>query len=290
MESGSLITAMEAERRVLILENPGLRGSSQITNSLYAGLQLILPGEVARAHRHAASAMRFVIESDGAYTAVDGERATMHPGDLILTPSWTFHDHGNLSGTPTVWLDCLDIPIVNFFETGFAEFYPEETQPIIRNEGDAQARYGSNLMPLEYESRTLSSPVFTYPYARSREVLDQLYRNSPLHACHGIKVQYINPSRGGYPVPTMSAFIQLLPAGFRGASYRATDATIFNVAEGAGSSRIGGKVFEWKKQDVFVVPSWCPVSHQAGDDAVLFSFSDRAAQKAFGLWREVCEC
>jgi gentisate 1,2-dioxygenase len=290
MESGSLITATEAERRVLVLENPGLKGSSQITSTLYAGLQLILPGEVARCHRHAASAMRFVVESDGAYTAVEGERTTMHPGDLILTPSWTFHDHGNLTSTPAVWLDCLDIPIVNFFETGFAQFYPEETQPVVRNEGDSQARYGANLMPLEYEARTLSSPVFTYPYARSREVLEQLYRNSPLHPCHGIKVQYINPARGGYPVPTMSAFIQFLPGRFTGGFYKATDATIFNVAEGAGSSRIGDKEFHWKKHDVFVVPSWCSASHHAVDDTVLFSFSDRAAQKSFGLWREEYEC
>lgn len=33
IEAGSLITAQEAERRVLILENPGLRGQSKITRS-----------------------------------------------------------------------------------------------------------------------------------------------------------------------------------------------------------------------------------------------------------------
>ena len=81
---------------------------SRITGSLYAGLQLILPGEVAPCHRHAASALRFVIEGTGAYTAVEGERTTMHPGDFILTPSWTYHDHGNQGGAPTVWLDGLE--------------------------------------------------------------------------------------------------------------------------------------------------------------------------------------
>ena len=121
LEAGRLLTPKEAERRVLILENPGARGQSRTTGSLYAGLQLILPGEVAHCHRHTQSAIRFVLESTGAYTAVNGERTTMHPGDFILTPSWTYHDHGNMSDTPTVWLDGLDIPMVSLFDTGFFE-------------------------------------------------------------------------------------------------------------------------------------------------------------------------
>ncbi|HEX4594160.1 MAG TPA: cupin domain-containing protein, partial [Bryobacteraceae bacterium] len=112
LESGELITAEEAERRVLVLENPGLRGASQITQSLYAGLQLVMPGEITPSHRHSAAALRFIIEGEGAYTAVKGERVTMRPGDFILTPSWTHHDHGNPSSQPVVWLDGLDIPIV----------------------------------------------------------------------------------------------------------------------------------------------------------------------------------
>ena len=99
MHAGELISAEEATRRVLILENPGLKGQTSITHSLFAGLQLILPGEVAPAHRHSQSALRFIIEGDGAYTAVDGERTTMHPGDFVITPSWTWHDHGNKIAT-----------------------------------------------------------------------------------------------------------------------------------------------------------------------------------------------
>ena len=113
LEAGRLITAKEAERRVLVLENPGLRGHSSITHTLYAGLQLILPGEVAPSHRHAQSALRFVVEGSGAYTAVDGERATMRPADFIVTPSWTFHDHGNPGKEPVIWLDGLDIPMID---------------------------------------------------------------------------------------------------------------------------------------------------------------------------------
>jgi gentisate 1,2-dioxygenase len=286
MEAGKLITAEEAERRVLILENPGLPRSYQITNSLYAGVQLILPGEIAPSHRHAPAALRFVFESDGAYTAVDGERTTMHPGDFILTPAFTYHDHGNETDTPTIWMDGLDLPMVGFFNTCFAQHHPLNRQPITKKEGDANLRFGANMLPIEYQSQGMAAPVFTYPYARSREVLDRLYRNGPLHPCHGVKMQYINPVTGGYPMPTIAAFIQLLPAGFRGALYRSTDSTVYTVVEGEGSTQIGDSSFQWKKHDIFVVPSWYSVCHQASEEAVLFSFSDRAAQKALGFWRE----
>jgi gentisate 1,2-dioxygenase len=286
IESGKLITAKDAERRVIILENPGVRGTSQITDTLYAGLQLILPGEIAPTHRHTASALRFIIEGTGAYTAVDGERTTMHPGDFILTPSWTYHDHGNPSETPTIWMDGLDLPLVNLFNTGFAEHHPEQKQTVTRKEGDAWDRYGGNLMPIEYTPPRKSSPIFNYPYARTRETLDQLYRNGPLHPCHGIKMQYINPATGGSPMPAIGAFIQLLPSGFRGAAHRATDATVYCVIEGRGRTQIGDAVFDWNAHDIFVAPSWYPVTHQAQTESVLFSFSDRPIQKALGIWRE----
>src|SRR5215467_12701162 len=130
MESGTLITAKEAVRRVLILENPSMPGSACITPTLYAGLQLILPGEVAPAHRHTQSALRFVVEGQGAYTAVNGERTTMAPGDFIITPSWTWHDHGSEAAGPVVWLDALDIPLVRFLDAGFAENLDAEQQSI----------------------------------------------------------------------------------------------------------------------------------------------------------------
>ena len=52
MESAEMISAAEAERRVLVLENPTLKGQSSITEALYAGLQLIMPDEIAPTHRH----------------------------------------------------------------------------------------------------------------------------------------------------------------------------------------------------------------------------------------------
>ena len=286
MEAGRLLTAREAERRVLVLENPGLRGQSRITQSLYAGLQLILPGEIAPAHRHAAAALRFIIEGTGAYTAVEGERTMMHPGDFILTPSWTYHDHGNPGESPVIWLDGLDVPIVNLFDASFRESYPGDTQPHTVADGDSHARYAANMLPVDWESTRPSSPIFNYPYSRSRETLEQLFRNGSPHSCHGVKMRFINPATGGAPMPTIGAFMQLLPKGFRGGTYRATDSTVFAAVEGRGRTRIGDVTLDWQPRDVFVVPSWTWVAHEADDEAILFSFSDRPAQKALGLWRE----
>ena len=287
LEAGKLLTPKEAERRVLVLENPGLRGLSRITHSLYAGLQLIMPGETARAHRHASAALRFVLEGRSAYTAVEGERTTMHPGDFILTPSWTWHDHGNpADGEATIWMDGLDMPLVNLFEASFAEHFTGEVQPHTVPEGDSLARYGANMLPVDFQPNRLSSPIFNYPYSRSRATLEELYRNGPVHECHGVKLRYVNPATGGAPMPTIGAFMQLLPAGFTGAPYRQTDATTYAVVEGRGRTRVGDATFDWQPRDIFVVPSWAAVAHEAREDAVLFSMSDRPAQQLLGLWRE----
>ena len=287
MESGRAITAKEAVRRVLVLENPGLRGQSCITRSLYCGLQLILPGEIAPSHRHTQSALRFIVEGAGAYTAVNGERTTMHPGDFIITPAWTWHDHGNPGAEPVVWMDGLDIPILALFDAQFAEDYPEAQQPVTAREGTSMARYGSNLAPLEPVTpfgRT--SPIFSYPYARSREALATLAKNGDADACHGWKLQFINPQSGGPAMPTIGAFLQLLPQGMRTSPYRSTDSTVYSVAEGRGTARIGEESFSFEPRDTFVVPSWHPLTLEAGEECVLFSYSDRPAQQALGFWRE----
>ena len=271
-EAGRMITAEEAERRVLILENPGLPGMSRITQSLYAGLQLILPGEIAHSHRHSASALRFVLEGTGAYTSVDGERVTMKPGDFILTPFWSFHDHGNPGTEPVVWLDGLDIPIVNMFDTSFLERHKDHDDHDDHHEDDRPAPPGQ---------RRHSKVKFSYE--ETRAALVKLSKSDPRH---GRKLQYLNPETGASPLPTIGAYLQLLQKGFKGLPYRATDATTFCVAEGHGTSTIGDKTFAWGPRDIFVVPSWHAVSHQATDEAVLFSFSDRPAQQSLGIWRE----
>jgi gentisate 1,2-dioxygenase len=286
MESGRLISAKEAVRRVLILENPGLPGASAITQTLYAGLQLILPGEVAPSHRHTQSALRLIVEGSGAFTAVEGERITMHPGDFIITPAWTWHDHGNPGAEPVVWLDGLDIPLVRSLECGFTEPDSQDSQPVARPEGDALARYGGNLLPIDYEPQGLASPVFAYPYARTRQTLEQLRRNGPTHAVHGYKMQFINPATGGSPMPTIGAFVQLLPAGFHGSAYRSTDGMVFHCIEGSGTLIVDGEGIAFAARDTFIAPAWCAHRLEADGETVLFSFSDRPVQRALGLWRE----
>ena len=161
-----------------------------------------------------------------------------------------------------MWLDGLDVPIVNLFDTSFMDH--EEDEGAVA--GDAR--------------------VFSYPYATGRERLDRMAREGAPHVCHGFKMAYADSVAGGYPMLTIEAFLQLLPAGFRGAPYRATGASVYCAAEGSGRSRVGAEVFEWARGDVFVVPSWVSVAHDVDGEAVLFSFSDTPAQKALGIWRE----
>lgn len=286
MRAGQIVTTEHAERRVLILENPGLPGQAAITSSLYAGLQLILPGETAPQHRHSQSALRFVIEGSGAHTTVDGERVIMSPGDLVLTPSWRWHGHGNDSNMPVVWLDGLDIPMVAFFATGFAESERQASQDKLVPSGDNAVRFGNNLLPVDWYPSDSSSPILRYPYERSRETLDYLARTGDPDPCHGHKLRFINPASGGAPMPTIAAFIQRLPEGFSSQPYRSTDGTIFSVVEGEGESMIETTRLSWKARDIFVVPPWHRVSHHCSKQAALFSFSDRPAQVALGLWRE----
>lgn len=286
MEAGRLITAAEAERRVLVLENPALRGQSSVTQSLYAGLQLILPGEVAPAHRHTQSALRLVLDGEGAYTAVDGERTTMNRGDFIITPAWTWHDHGNLGDQPVVWLDGLDIPIVRFFDAGFAEHGTSASQVTYRNEGDALARYGNNMLPVDFhQSSSEPTKVFVYPFAKTRESLIGISKGV-VDPYFGFKLRFVNPATGASPMPTIGAFAQRLEAGFETKPYRCTDGTVYACLEGEGTAEIDGQTVDFTRNDVFVVPPWHTLRLHAKHDTILFSYSDRPIQQVLGLWRE----
>jgi gentisate 1,2-dioxygenase len=290
MRAGSLLTAAEAVRRVLAMENPGLRGRVSITQALFAGLQLILPGEVAPSHRHTQSALRLIIEGSSAYTAVAGERIRMEPGDFIITPSWGWHDHGNRpekdGGVPVVWLDGLDIPLVRFLGAQFAQNDRADEQPLTQIEGAGLARFGSGLMPLRHQVDTPISPLQHYPYARTRAALAAMLRNGEVDEWDGVKVRYVNPATGGWAMPSIATCMQLLPAGFAGRPYRTTDSTVFSVVEGNGVALIGSQQFEFEAKDTFVVPSWEPLSLRSSAEAVLFSFSDRPLHETLGLYRE----
>jgi gentisate 1,2-dioxygenase len=286
MRAADLVTKKEASRRVLCLENPSLRGTTFVCDSLFAGLQIILPGEVAPSHRHTPSALRFIVEGTGAYTAVAGEKLPMQPGDFVVTPAWAWHDHGNLGEAPVVWLDGLDTPFARFFGAAFYEPYPQDTQPLDRPEGESTAVYGANLIPDEFTSDGFSTPVLIYPYERTREALDKLSSTGKPHPAHGYRLRYANPATGKHPFATMAVFMQRLPAGFAGQTYRSTGGSVFAVHRGKGTAQVGDETFALSTHDVFVVPAWAPYSFAAESDLELFSYSDRAGQEALGYWRE----
>ena len=255
MESGSLITAEEAKRRVLILENPALRGEMRATNALYVGIQMIMPGEIAPAHRHVSSAVRFVLDGEDAYTAVEGEKAFMAHGDFLITANWAPHDHGNPSNQPMLWLDVLDAPTINFFETSFGEVFDCPIQETAKRDGNSLNFYASGVLP-DGTAPMNRAPVINYTYARTRPIVERMLRAGEIDKRHGARVRYANPITGGPMLPTMGANLAMLPKDFRGEPYRSTDGTIFACAEGKGSTDVVGKVFEWGKNDVFVVPPW----------------------------------
>jgi gentisate 1,2-dioxygenase len=283
----SYIDVKGAERRSLVLENPGLPGTSQATKSLYASLQYVGPGEIEDSHRHVASAFRFVLQGTGAHTTVAGEKFYLSPGDVVLTPNMTWHEHGNETSGPMIMFDALDIPLVNHFGASFKGLIdgPHEiTKPV----GDGLARYGSGVLQVDSRPSNshLVSPMCHYPYERARSALEHMKKSDRPDACHGFKVRYTNPITGDHAFPTIGLFLQLLPRGFNGNQYRATDESIFVVAEGSGRTVVGEHEINWSPNDVFVVPSWVRHQHFAQSDAVLFSCSDRPAQEKLGFWRE----
>ena len=180
-----------------------MHGRHLATDALYAGLQLIMPGEFARTHRHTAAALRFIVEGENTYTAVAGERCYMRPGDFIVTPSWTWHDHRNESQEPTIWLDVLDVPLIRFLGAGFSEHYAgarvsdrraaRRQPPPLR----AESRF-----PSAFKRGAGASPVFAYPFDYAYEALEHLRAHSDWDACHGVKMEYIDPTTGGPAIPT----------------------------------------------------------------------------------------
>ena len=242
-----------------------MRGKSKATNTLFAGIQMILPGEVAPAHRHVSSAIRFVLDGEGAYTAVEGEKSFMSPGDFVITANWAPHDHGNPVKKPMLWLDVLDLPDRQLLRGivrrhALRRARDAEHQP--RGRRLVRAFYASGVLPDGAPATLNRSPVINYTYARTRPILDRLKKAGDIDKRHGARVRYANPINGGPVLPTMGANLALLPKGFKGEQYRATDGTIFVCAEGGGTTTVDGKVLEWGVNDVFVVPPWKQYSHQ----------------------------
>ena len=289
MRAGDLITPQEAERRVLMLINPASpREQFRACGYLCAGIQMILPGEVADTHRHAPSAHRFVIEGENAYTTVNGERTAMAKGDYITTPSWCWHDHGHHGSGPMIWLDGLDIPFVNALDANFFEDFGKDgaIQAVTRRDDDSYHRWSRNLRPTWEAVAETNSPLLNYRWTKARDTLHEL-REEAASPFDGVILEYTNPLTGGHALTTMAAYLQLLRKGEHTKAHRHTSSTVYHVAEGGGHSIIAGKRFDWQEGDTFAVPSWAWHEHASeGGEAVLFSFSDRPVIGAFALYRE----
>lgn len=291
MEAGRLISAEEAERRVLILRNPGLGGKPAATSRLYAGLQLVLPNEIAPAHYHSACAIRFVVEGNGAYTAVDGERAIMAPGDLVLTAAWTAHDHGNETDEPMIWLDGLDLPLVNGLECSFFHEIDEGKQQKLTRPDDASERaYGyGQLRPSSVTWSKNYSPLLKYPWTQTERILaDAIKDNVANSPTDGFIFEYTNPFTGGHVLPTMACYIQALTPGMHTDAHRHTTSAVYHVVRGRGTSIIDGQRIDWQERDTFALPGWAVHEHLNTSDepAILFSFTDDPTLRALGFYHE----
>lgn len=291
LEAGSLVTAQEAERRVLVLENPALAGRSCATENLYAGLQLVLPGEVAPPHRHTQSALRFIVEGTGGCSTVTGERCQMQPGDLVLTPNWSSHDHGNEGDDPVIWLDGLDIPIVNPLRATFFEPLGDEALPVTRPlDASSRSMASGRLNPRRMRDwQEPTTPLISYPWRQTEEALfgtAEVEEGSPFD---GVVLDYVHPITGGPVLPTMSCSIQLLRPHSSTAAHRHTPSSVYHVRSGSGFSIIDGARFDWTTGDTFAVPTWAVHHHvnDTDDAAVLFSFTDEPVYRALNLYREV---
>lgn len=277
------------ERRALQLFNPGLGGRWATTNSLIAAVQLLLPGEVARAHRHTPTAIRFIIEGRGAYTAVDGERVYMAPGDLILTPSWSWHDHGNETNERVVWMDGLDIPLIQSVEAMFFQFYTARQVSSTRPPNASKQLHGhTHLGPTWVKEKPQSSPLLLYSWDRTHEALSALrqHEGSPFD---GIALEYRHPQTGGPVLPTMACWIQLIRPEERTKAHRHTGSAVYHVVQGEGETVIEGQRFIWSKGDIIALPSWALHEHantSKSEDAVLFSIQDTPVLHALNLYYE----
>lgn len=286
------LSLAEAERRVLMLVNPALSDPPATVTTLFAGIQIIMPGETAQAHRHTAGAFRFIIEGHGAFTTVDGERVHMRPGDLLLTPGWRWHDHAHESDGPMLWLDGLDYPLVNSLDAGFFELFEERCQPATRPDDLSSRQFlHGRLNPVwatPAEERPAASPIGNYTWSETERALAAIADDAEGSASEGVLLEYTNPWTGGPVMPTMSCRVARLRAGFTGVPRRHTASTIYHVVSGTGSSQVGDQVLEWSAGDVFCAPGWEPFRHSVrpGGDAVLFSYTDEPVLRALGLYRE----
>jgi gentisate 1,2-dioxygenase len=284
MRAGEVVSMEEAERRTVRLLNPALRDRQATTHTLQFSFQYVKPGEHARPHRHTAAAFRFILKGSGAYTTVNGQKCVMEEGDLILTPQLSWHDHTNDSGKPIIWLDGLDIPLVQSLQQLLFEPHPEYAQPIEKTSDE--------LTLLSIDTRLAAAPAtefFHYKWADTHRRLNALVQAASPDRFDGYLLEYQNPKTDGPTMPTIQCALSLLRPGQETEAHRHTSTAIYHAFRGRGSSFVGEERFDWEAGDSFVVPLWYPHRHSnraASEEAILFFMSDAPVLKSLGLYRE----
>jgi gentisate 1,2-dioxygenase len=291
LRSVDLVTPEKAGRRVIYFNNPGRTDVSAAVGWIYAGLQVMHPGEKATAHRHSASAIRFIMEGTGAYTVVDGHKMTLGRNDFVLTPNGTWHEHAvEDTGSPCIWQDGLDIPFVNALEANFFEVHPNLTEPVAYPVDDMTKTWGNpGLTPGGGTWDKGYSPMFKYEWDRTYEALEKYSAASDPSPFDGTLLEYVNPTNNGPVMKPLGASMQRLAPGQVTQAHRHTGSSLYQVAKGAGYSIINGQRFDWSERDIFCVPSWAWHEHgnaSPTEDAVLFCLNDLPVIRALGLYRE----
>jgi gentisate 1,2-dioxygenase len=258
---------------------------------IYSGLQVMKPGEVASAHRHSATAVRFIMEGRGAYTIVDGHKMTLGENDFVLTPNGTWHEHGvDAGGAPCFWQDGLDIPLMNALEANFYEVHPNLNQAVGYVVDDMTKTWGNpGLLPSGGDWQKGYSPMYKYEWNPTYDALTRYADATDGSPFDGVMMVYVNPVQGGGVTQTLGASMQMLRPGEKTRSHRHTGSYLYHVTKGAGYSIINGKRFDWKKHDIFCVPSWAWHEHGNAsdrDDACLFCLNDLPVMHSLGIYRE----
>ena len=278
------VSMQDAERRVLLLTHPAFKDSFATTTNLSAGLQTLLPGETARAHRHTLQAIRFVMQGGGAVTSVNAQACEMHEGDLVLTPAWTWHEHVHPGIERVVWFDGLDLPLCRDIDTMFFELAgmpgagQDNYDPFTTRAPYAQT-HAVNLKPDASDGHGASPSRFRYAKGRAWKALDA----APPAPDGSRLLRYVSGDSLGAVLPTLDCYLQALPANKPTQRMRSTSNAVCVVAQGSGSSQVGEQTFQWQKNDVFSLPHWNWVSHTAAtDDAVIFMMTDRELLASMG--------
>ena len=278
----------DAERRVVTLKNPSVAPMSSATHSLTVAVQLVYPGEVAPSHRHTPTAIRFMLKGQPV-TLVDGEPITMRPGDLVLTPNWTWHGHFNETQEPAVWIDNLDVPLVNMLRGAVHEQFPEGLDPISKVHDESFRRYGSgHLRPVNGQSKELISPLHSYPWEQTYQALHEL-SSVEADPFDDIALEYTNPTTGGHVLPTMACQIQMLRPGVHTQAHKHSTSAVYHVFKGQGHAVVDGVRIDWREGDFFALPPWCThelVNDSNSDEVVLYSSTDTPVFETLGLFHE----